>query len=1160
MKNVRFCVLGTFLVLVWLAGIVQALPVADFTANVTTGAAPLAVKFTDTSTGTGISAWNWDFDNDAIIDSTAQNPVYTYASAGTYTVNLSVTGTEGTDSKVRTNYITVTPAPTAPVADFTANVTTGTAPLAVKFTDTSTGTDISAWSWDFNNDGSVDSTLRSPGYVFSTAGDYTVSLTVTGTGGSDSELKMDYIRAHSIPLASFTITSPDGGETWQRGTTHTVTWDYTGSPGEYVKIVLLKGSTEVGTIVDSVPVGSGGKGSYTWPINPTGATGSDFKVSVQSTSQPTIKDVSNNYFILTTAPATSSITVTAPDGGETWQRGTSQTVTWDYTGSPGSTVKIVLVKAGTEVGTIIASTSTGSGGKGSYTWPINPTGTTGSDLKVSVQSISQPTINDTSDNYFSLSSSPPVLKEYPKIMIQTDDGYYTNLQYAYPILSAYDFTATAYVITGAANWPGYLSVDNMRTLNNAGWDIANHGRNHVYMTGLTTAEVEANIRGGQQDLNGWGFTRAMYHFAYPYGDYNTQVISSAQNVGTLTARTVNTGHIIMPQSNLLELKATLEVERWTTVSEVESIIEGGSENEIIILLFHRITPIAGDYNWSDTNFRELATWMHDNGYQTITVSQFYALNGGTITPVAGFTANRTAGAPPLAVQFTDTSTGTGISAWTWDFNNDMIIDSTSKNPVYTYSSPGTYTVNHGISWNGGTDSEVRTNYITVTTAPIAPVADFITNHTAGTPPLAVQFTDTSTGTGISAWTWDFNNDMIIDSTSKNPVYTYSSAGIYTVNHTVSGTGGSDSEVRTNYITVTAPIAPVADFTANRTTGTQPLAVQFTDTSTGTVISSWIWDFNNDMIIDSTSKNPTYTYASPGTYTVNHTVSGTGGTDSEVRTNYITVTVSAVPVADFTANRTTGTQPLAVQFTDTSTGTGISAWTWDFNNDMIVDSTSQNPTYIYASPGTNTVNHTVSGTGGTDSEVRTNYITVTPAPGAPVANFTVNRTTGTHPLAVQFTDTSTGTGISAWTWDFNNDMIIDSTSQNPTYIYASPGIYTVNHTVSGTGGTDSEVRADCILINAPVSSNIGLYQNGIWYLDTNGNGAWDAGSDKVFNFGAPGWSPVLGDWNGDSRTGIGLYQNGIWYLDTNGNGAWDAGSDKVFNFGAPGWSPVLGKGW
>jgi hypothetical protein len=208
---------------------------------------------------------------------------------------------------------------------------------------------------------------------------------------------------------SITITSPSGGETWTRGTTKTITWSYTGSPGSTVEIDLVKGGTTVGTIANSVPTGSGGKGSYSWPISSTVTTGSDYRVSVQSTSQTAIKDISSNYFTLTSGStisttSTPSITVTSPAGGETWTRGTTKTITWSYTGSPGSTVDIDLLKGGLKVGTIADSVPIGSGGQGSYSWPITSTATatTGDDYKVSVQSTSQPAIKDTSTGYFTI--------------------------------------------------------------------------------------------------------------------------------------------------------------------------------------------------------------------------------------------------------------------------------------------------------------------------------------------------------------------------------------------------------------------------------------------------------------------------------------------------------------------------------------------------------------------------------------------------------------------------------------------------------------------------------------------------------------------------------------------------------------------------------------
>ena len=84
----------------------------------------------------------------------------------------------------------------------------------------------------------------------------------------------------------------------------------------------------------------------------------------------------------------------------------------------------------------------------------------------------------------------------------------------------------------------------------------------------------------------------------------------------------------------------------------------------------------------------------------------------------------------------------------------------------------------------------------------APDAEFTANVTGGTAPLTVQFNDSSTGSPTS-WQWDFNNDGTVDSTEQNPIYTYSKAGIYSVNLTVSNADGSNSEVKTKYITVTS---------------------------------------------------------------------------------------------------------------------------------------------------------------------------------------------------------------------------------------------------------------------------------------------------------------------------------------------------------------------
>jgi uncharacterized repeat protein (TIGR01451 family) len=600
-------------------------------------------------------------------------------------------------------------------------------------------------------------------------------------------------------------------------------------------------------------------------------------------------------------------------------------------------------------------------------------------------------------------------------------------------------------------------------------------------------------------------------------------------------------------------------------------------------------------------------------------------------PVAGFMAVPVSGNAPLTVQFTDTSTGTGITSWAWDFDNDGVIDSTSQNPAYTYASAGTYSVNLTVMNAGGSGSELKTDYISVSAVqpdeivlriiPASPViptgtsqqfqlvlsrvpgglsggnisvtlsnpsagtitaisppswaalnrtsivpassawvesvdigrnvqagatdvpmgvvtiegitpgetevilavlgldadngavitsgvvnghiavtpqlhADFTAVPVSGNAPLTVQFTDTSTGTGITSWAWDFNNDGVVDSTSRNPAYTYASAGTYSVNLTVTNAGGSDSELKSDYISVTVP-APDAGFNAVPVSGTAPLAVQFTDISTGTGITSWAWDFNNDGVIDSTSRNPAYTYASAGTYSVNLTVTNAGGSDYELKTDYITVSEAAVPpVAGFNAVPVSGTAPLSVQFNDTSTGTGITSWAWDFNNDGVIDSNNRNPAYTYASAGTYSVNLTVTNAGGSDYELKTDYITVTEPPVPPAADFSADNTTGTIPFTVHFTDLSTGTGITTWGWDLNGDGTVERNDRNPVYTYEHPGRYTVNLTVTSATGTDTMVRTNYIVANRYVEPFPGYSRtptdpdfDGI-YEDINGNGRLD----------------------------------------------------------------------
>ncbi len=85
--------------------------------------------------------------------------------------------------------------------------------------------------------------------------------------------------------------------------------------------------------------------------------------------------------------------------------------------------------------------------------------------------------------------------------------------------------------------------------------------------------------------------------------------------------------------------------------------------------------------------------------------------------------------------------------------------------------------------------------------------------------------------------------------------------------------------------------------------------------------------------------------------------------------------------------------------------------------------------------------------------------------------------------------------------------------------------------------------------------IGVFRNGVWMLDIDGDGRWSE-ADLAVNFGQEGDIPVVGDWTGDGVDKLGVYRKGSWYLDVNNDRALDA-HDKVFALGGPGDIPVVG---
>ena len=182
---------------------------------------------------------------------------------------------------------------------------------------------------------------------------------------------------------------------------------------------------------------------------------------------------SNNIDYLPLAlPPIPSITVGSPDGGENWTQGSTQEIRWNYTGSPGSNVRIELLRNGLPDSMINSSTPTGSSGSGSYSWIINSSPAT--DYKVRITSTTNSTYTDTSNSNFTISPASNTTR--PTVIGSTPTG--TNVPVSTQInitfseamnqSSAQTAFSTVPTTTGSFTWSGNMMIYTASPALNAG--------------------------------------------------------------------------------------------------------------------------------------------------------------------------------------------------------------------------------------------------------------------------------------------------------------------------------------------------------------------------------------------------------------------------------------------------------------------------------------------------------------------------------------------------------------------------------------------------------------------------------------------------------------------------------------------------------------------
>jgi len=245
-------------------------------------------------------------------------------------------------------------------------------------------------------------------------------------------------------------------------------------------------------------------------------------------------------------------------------------------------------------------------------------------------------------------------------------------------------------------------------------------------------------------------------------------------------------------------------------AELEYSIDGGSSWNLLWAQTPGPVCGGGEAQWSPqtvtlpttaeniADLRFAFNWTNDNTNTGAPVSSF-AVNNMVLTsntpttggPTADFNVSSFTICEDDCINFTDASTGTNISSWSWSFNGATPLTSSSQNPSNVcWSAAGTYSVNLSVTDDNGTD-DVTYQILVQSCGVVAPTAAFSADTLVICAGDCINFYDESTGIPTS-WDWDFGGATPPFSTAQNPTnICFNQSGTYAVSLTVSNAAGTD---------------------------------------------------------------------------------------------------------------------------------------------------------------------------------------------------------------------------------------------------------------------------------------------------------------------------------------------------------------------------------
>lgn len=1035
-------------------------PVANFTATPQSGCSPLIVSFQDLSSGNPTS-WSWDFGNGNT--SALQNPSATYITPGTYTIRLTATNAAGSNTITRTSYITVYE---NPVVNFSANNTSGCFPLRVQFADLSdagAGNTITSWEWDFGN--GVTSVLQNPSATYTTAGLFTVTLTVT----NDKGCRRTFVRSNYINVTP--------------GVTAGFTNSTTNVCQPPATINFTNTSTGPGVLSYQWDFGDGGTSALQNPSHIYNTSGS-YTITLITTSSAGCIDTfrTTNPIVIGgiitsfNAPASAcineviSLTNTSSPAANTvlWNFGDGTTDTSRNTMHSYSLPGIYTIR--------VYNTYANCTDSAQQAITINP-------LPVA-DFVSPDTVRcqpPLTTNFTDLSTGGATGWEW-----DFGDGSTSTLQNPSHIYTNPGVYTVRLIVTSATGCRDTIVKTSYIKIQRAVIDIpALPDRGCVPFTIFPVAIITSLDAVTSWLWNfGDGSTSTLQNPSHTYllqGTYTVKltittstgctdslVINNAVRTGTKPIANFTGGPTPVCSSQPVQFTdLSVPADEW-----LWDFGDGSTS-----------TQQNPTHNYQDTGYFDVTLVAYNNGCpDTVVIPNFVRI----LPPVALFNAASNC-VNKFRFDFADMSIAP--QSWLWDFGDGST--STLQNPTHLYSSLGAFTVTLIVTNSNGCADTTSQTVRTINETP-----DF-----NATPPVVcrgnpINFQILNVNpSNISGYYWDFGDGNNMSTTLATVTHFYAVSGSYTVYVVVTDLNGCTDTIRkTNYVRINGP---AASFNAVNPSGCAGIITQFNDLSSTDGVNSitnWFWDFGDGSMQNYTSPPFQHLYADTGTFTVKLIVTDAAGCrDSITLANYIR---KSDPIPDFFTADSLSCPGALVYFINQSQGNALS-YSWDFGDGNT--STITAPFHPYAVTGNFTVKlRVLDAYGCADSLVRNLYVRIS----LPRASFDISDSISScTPLQVQFTNTSQF--YIASLWDFGGGT---SSLTNPVHYFGLPGVYNVKLLVTSRGGCKDSIYKTITVYDtagsriaytpfsgcSPLNANFNVVANGVFvYLWDFGDGNSDS---------------------------------------------------------------------